>query len=51
MGYVSAEFAKPGQALTILIRGQAAPAVVVRKPIYARAGVATTPAFAPAKPG
>ncbi|PYK60590.1 MAG: glycine cleavage system aminomethyltransferase GcvT [Verrucomicrobia bacterium] len=34
MGYVPAQFAKPGTALEIEIRGKRAPAVVVQKPIY-----------------
>ncbi len=37
MGYVPPEFAKAGTALEIEIRGQRAPAVVVKKPIYQRA--------------
>lgn len=50
MGYVGVDFAKPGQALTILIRGQAAPAVVVRKPIYQPGGQGATPPATAAKP-
>jgi aminomethyltransferase len=36
MGYVPPEFAKPGTALEIEIRGKRSPAVVVPKPIYRR---------------
>ncbi len=36
MGYVPPEFAKPGTAIAIEIRGRRAPAVVVKKPIYQR---------------
>ena len=34
MGYVPPQFAKPGTALQIEIRGKRAPAVVVQKPVY-----------------
>jgi len=34
MGYVPPQFAKPGTALEIEIRGKRAPAVVVQKPVY-----------------
>ena len=37
MGYVPPEFAQAGTAIQIEIRGKRAPAVIVRKPIYARA--------------
>jgi aminomethyltransferase len=36
MGYVPTEFARPDQPIAIEIRGQRAPATVVRKPIYRR---------------
>jgi aminomethyltransferase len=36
LGYVPPEFAKPGAALEIEIRGKRAPAVIVPKPIYKR---------------
>jgi aminomethyltransferase len=34
LGYVPVEFAKPGQALEIEIRGKRFPATVERKPLY-----------------
>jgi aminomethyltransferase len=34
LGYLPPQFAKPGTALEIEIRGQRSPAVVVPKPIY-----------------
>jgi len=34
MGYVPPQFAKPGTAMEIEIRGKRAPAVVVQKPLY-----------------
>jgi aminomethyltransferase len=37
MGYVPPQFAKPGTAVDIEIRGRRAPAVVVQKPIYLKA--------------
>ena len=36
LGYVPAEFAKPGTAIEIEIRGKRSPAVVVAKPFYKR---------------
>ena len=36
MGYVSAEFANPGSAIQISIRGKAVPAEVVRLPFVNR---------------
>lgn len=41
MGYVPTAFARPGQPVEIEIRGQRAPALVVRKPIYQRPTPAT----------
>jgi aminomethyltransferase len=38
LGYVRTEFAKPGTAIQIEIRGRPAPATVVPKPIYRRGG-------------
>jgi aminomethyltransferase len=41
MGYVPTTYARPGQPVEIEIRGQRAPALVVRKPIYQRPTPAT----------
>jgi len=41
LGYVPVEFAKAGTPIDIEIRGKAAPAVVVKKPIYQRQSIAT----------
>jgi aminomethyltransferase len=37
LGYLPPEFARPGTAIEIEIRGKRAPAVVVAKPLYRKA--------------
>ncbi len=50
MGYVETDFGRPDTTLSIEIRGQRAPAVVVRKPIYRRPAPASAAPTSPPVP-